>query len=380
MVKQLAFPVEEYRDRLAKVQAVIRQRELHGLLVHTPENICYLTGYQTSGYFAYQVLFVPATGEPFLLTRQLEQTNADEYAWLEPERYTSYTDIEDPLEVTRRILARDGWADKRVGIEENAWYFTIKQAKQLARLCPRVTFVDASGLVDEIRLIKSPREIAYMRQAADLAAIGMKAGMDALAVGRTENEVAAAIHDAEIRNGCEYTGMPHFVSSGYRVRIGHANWSGKRIAPGDVIHFELSGCVKRYSAAMMRTAVMGPPTAELERMVEILIRSQDAAIALMRPGVPAGEVGAACRQPVERSGIRKNYHQRVGYSIGIGFPPRWGEWATRDFMAGDTWVLQAGMVFHMILSASGVCFSETVATTDTGHEVLTRFDRQLFVR
>ncbi len=378
--KQLAFPVEEYRERLAKVQHVLHARNLDGLLVHTPENICYLAGYQTSGYFAYQVLFVPREGDPLLLMRQLEQTNADEYSWLEADRQAIYLDIEDPVEVTYRILEKEGGTDKRLGVEKNSWFFTIKQFEQLSALLPKSRLVDCSDVVDEIRLIKSPREISYMRKAAGIVGIGMKAAMDTLAVGKTENDVAVAIHEAEIRNGCEYTGMPHFVSSGYRIRLGHANWSDKRLERGDIIHLELSGCVKRYSAAMMRTAVMGSASPDLERTVALLIASQDAAIRLMRPGIEARGVDAACREPVMKAGLRKPYYQRIGYSLGIGFPPRWGEWTTRDFKAGDTWMLQPGMVFHMILSANGICFSETVLITDTGHETLTRFDRKLFVR
>lgn len=377
--RRLAFSVEEYGERLRKVQKALDERGVFGLLVHTPENICYLTGYQTSGYFAYQVLFVPAQGEPVLLVRQLEQTNAEEFSWLPLEQQAVWLDVEDPIDVTYRLMTKHGWTDRPVGIEKNNWFFTIREFEQLSALTPSTTFVNCSGLVDRIRLVKSPQEIAWIRRAAELAGIGMKAAMETLAVGKTENEVAAAIHEAEIRNGCEYTGLPHFVSSGYRIRLGHANWSDKVIEKGDLIHLELSGCVKRYSAAMMRTAAMGPATPDLARAVDVLISSQDRAFGLMKPGVPAGEIDAAVRQPVLKAGLRESYHARVGYSIGIGFPPRWGEWATRDFMAGDTWLLEAGMVFHMIVNANGVCFSETVLVTETGHEKLTNFERKLFV-
>jgi Xaa-Pro aminopeptidase len=378
--RNMPFAVDEFKARLGKVQAALRERGWVGLMLHTPENIYYLTGYQTSGYFAYQVVFVPATGEPLLLVRQLEQTNAEEFSWLEPAQQAVYLDIEDPIEVTHRALTKQGWADGPVGVEKNSWYFTIQQFEQLSALAPKTKFVDGSSIVDRYRLIKSPAEIRYARRAAELSGMGMQAAIDTLAVGRTENEVAAAVHEAEIRNGCEYTGLPHFVSSGYRIKIGHANWSDKRIERGDLIHLELSGCVKRYSAVMMRTAIMGPPSAEVQRAVDILISSQDQAISLMKPGVPAGEVDAAVRQPVLKAGLRETYNPRVGYSIGIGFPPRWGEWATRDFMAGDTWRLEAGMVFHMIVNANGICFSETVLVTETGHEILTKFERKLFVK
>lgn len=378
--REIPFPADEYRERLSKVQSVLRDRNLHGLLVHTPENIYYLCGYQTLGYFAYQVLFVPCEGDQWILVREREWPNVYYYSWLPQDRQEMYRDIEDPLEMTVRILTRDAWADKRLGIEKNTWFLTIKQFEQLSSLLPRATLVDCSNVIDSIRLVKSPREIAYVRKAADLAVVGMRAAMDALSEGCTENEVAAAIHGAEIRNGCEYTGMPHFMGSGPRARLGHPAWSERRIEKGDPIFFELSGCVKRYHAAIMRTATIGPPSADVQRAMDVLIRTQDDAIRLMKAGVPASEVDAACRQPVLNAGLRRAYHQRVGYSIGIGFPPRWGEWAARDFMAEDTWVLEAGMIFHMVLQAEQLRISDTVLVTESGPDTLTRFDRILFVR
>lgn len=146
------------------------------------------------------------------------------------------------------------------------------------------------------------------------------------------------------------------------------------------MHLELSGCIRRYSAALMRTASVGRPSLEVEGAAELVIRSQDAALALMKPGAVAGEIDAAARSPIIASGLRPDYRQRTGYSIGLGFPPKWGEWDICDFRAGDTWTLEPGMVFHMILSARGVCFSETVLITSDGHEVLTDVPRELSIR
>ncbi|TJW41096.1 MAG: aminopeptidase P family protein, partial [Mesorhizobium sp.] len=77
-----AFATEEFRTRLRRVQKEMRHNGLEMLLIHAPENIYYLTGYQTSGYFAYQTLLITEAEEPTLLVRYLERGNIDEYSWL----------------------------------------------------------------------------------------------------------------------------------------------------------------------------------------------------------------------------------------------------------------------------------------------------------
>ncbi|WP_352757037.1 Xaa-Pro peptidase family protein [Mesorhizobium sp. M0955] len=375
------FSTEEFRSRLGRVQALIQCKNLVGLMIYSPANIYYLSGYHTSAYFAYQILFVPARGEPLLLVRELERTNADEYSWLGREQQAIYTDVEDPVEVTVRWLAELGWLSGplAIGVEKAEFALTVQQFERLRETAGRINLENGSGLVNQVRLIKSPQEIAYIRRAAEITDVGLAAGLQSLAVGKTENDVAAAIHEAQVRAGCEYTSLPHYLSSGRRRYLGHATPTEKVVENGDVVRFELTACVKRYSAAMMRTAVMGTPGDELARTADLLLECQEKAFSLMRPGAVARDVDAAVRRPVLDAGLRETYSSRVGYSLGIGFPPVSGEWATRDFMAGDTWILEPNMVFHMIVVAKGISFSETILMTETGYERLGSLERRLTV-
>ncbi|MCP3371800.1 M24 family metallopeptidase [Bradyrhizobium cajani] len=377
----MAFSPQEYRERLEKVQTAIQQRGMVGLVVNSPHNICYLTGYHTSGYFAYQVFLVPAEGEPLLLVRELERPNADEYSWLDRDQQAVYLDNEDPPVVTGRWLAKLGWteAGKPIGIEKTCFTLAVADFEKLCGTASPNTVVDGSGIVDRVRLIKSPQEIAYVRRAAAITDIGMRTGLAALAIGKKELEIAAAIQQAQTLAGSEYPSLPNYLSSGYRMTLGHATATEKVIEAGDVLKFEITSSIRRYTAAMMRTAVMGKPTGKVAEVADLLIRSQDRAFSMMKPGAVAGEIDAAIRQPVLKAGLRKTYYSRVGYSLGIGFPPFSGEWETCDFMEGDTWLLQPGMIFHMIVNANGISFSETILVTETGSERLTSLPRELFV-
>ncbi|SEK14051.1 M24 family metallopeptidase [Paraburkholderia diazotrophica] len=377
----VAFTTEEYRRRLAKVQNEVQNRNLIGLLVHSPHNICYLAGFHTSGYFAYQVLFVPAEGEPLLLVRESERLHADVFSWLEIDRQAVYLDTEDPAVVTGKWLKELGWtgANRAIGVEKSCFNLPVRDYEKISATAESNTLIDASGLVNRVRLIKSPQEIEYARRAARTVDIGLKAGLEALAVGKTELEIAAAIQEQQILAGTEYQSLPNYVSSGDRIRRGHSTPTDKVIELGDLLKFEITGSINRYHAALMRTAIMGKPSDEILRVSELLITCQDRAFQLMKHGAVSGDVDAAVRQPVLKAGLRKSYLPRIGYSLGIGFPPVSGEWEVCDFMANDTWVLQAGMIFHMVVNANGISFSETMLVTESGSERLTTLPRELRV-
>ncbi|TIW73947.1 MAG: M24 family metallopeptidase, partial [Mesorhizobium sp.] len=101
--------------------------------------------------------------------------------------------------------------------------------------------------------------------------------------------------------------------------------------------------------------------------------------ALMRPGTPASVVDRACREPLLASGLRETYTNRAGYSLGLNHRPSAGEFI-REFVPGVEWVLEPGMVFHMLMMAAGMGFSETVLVTEKGPERLTTMERKLFSR
>jgi Xaa-Pro dipeptidase len=362
-----AFSTEEFKSRLRGVQQSMSEQGLDVLLVHAPENIYYLTGYQTSGYFAYQTLIVTETDHPTLLVRFLERGNVDEYSWLLNE--ATWKEGDDVVGKTVNLVKELRGEKKTVGLEKASWFLTAQAAEEIGRGLPSARIVDASWLVDKVRLIKSEAEIRYIRQAAAIAELQQRVALDAIRPGVTEADVAAAVHFAGIKAGNEYTGLPHHVMSGYRYNVCHANWGPKVIKKGELVLLELYGCVERYHATQMRTVSVGAPSDEAKRAAELIIDSQDRAFSALRPGASSREIDALVRGPLRK--VRKEYFNRTGYSTGIGFPPRTAEWQVLDFNEDSDWEVRAGMVFHMLALAQNVGFSETVVVTDTGSVRLT---------
>lgn len=377
----LVFSPEEYQGRLNRLRAEMALRGLRTMLVHTAANVYYLTGYQTFSVSNYQCLAVPAEGEPFLVVRLLESEQARASSWLDD--FVLWGDIDDPVAVTVKALKEWGLARGRIGLEESSSYVPARSAYGLRNSMPEAELVDGSGSVEMGRRVKSAEELKYMRKAAKITSAGMQAAMEEISEGKTENDVAAAAFSAMVRGGSEFMAADPIVTSGPRSGIAHTTFKRRVLQGGDAVLLEIGGCYNRYFAPLMRGVVLGRADDRLKRMADACIRGLNAAIRTMRPGATAGEVDEACRTTIERAGFE--YNKRTGYSVGIGFPPTWMEAHIVALKRDDPTVLEPGMTFHMPpalreLGAFGTGFSETVAVTGTGCEVLTSFERELLER
>ena len=362
-----AFSTEEFKQRIRRVQQVMADRDLDVLLIHSPENIYYLTGHQTSGHFAYQVVVMARDGDPRLLLRYLEKGNVDEYSWLD--QPDTWREGDDLVAKTIAVVDSIDAPKKRIGLEKGCWFLTASVSDELSHSLGTSGIADATLLVDGVRVIKSDAEVEYLRRAGEIAEVEMAAAVEAIADGVTEASVAAEVFHAGIRAGCEYTGLPHHIMSGYRYDVCHANWGPKVIKRGELVLLELYGCFERYHATQMRTVSVGDPSDEVRHAVDVVLAAQDTGLAAMKAGASSREIDAAVRGAIRN--IRPDYYNRTGYSTGIGFPPRTAEWDTLDFNEQSDWELKKGMVFHMLALAGGFGISETVLVTESGIERLT---------
>jgi Xaa-Pro dipeptidase len=378
--KTLFFSLTEYESRLVRVRELMASRGLDLLLIHTPENIFYLTGYQTPGYYTYQCLVLPLDGEPAMFTRFLEETNVRDLSWIDNRSY--YLDTQDPAGETCRLLHERDLARGVIGIEERAWFLTVAELRTLQDELPEAQFRDASGIVEQLRVVKSDQEIEYMRDAARACEAGMQRAIEKAEAGRTENDLAVALYSGSIDVGGEYMSLPPFVASGPRSALAHATWSGRSLQAGDAVFLEHCGTIHRYSASLIRMISIGPPSDRLRRMDEVVRQGLQAAIGVIHPGLPAGEVDRACREKIASHGFGELFRHRTGYSIGVSFPPDWGEGQILSLKEDETRPLEAGMTFHIVPilmepGHAGVGCSETVLVTDDGCEVITNFEEQM---
>lgn len=376
----LPFSLEEYRTRLDRVRRQMATAGVDVLLTTTPENIYYLTGYHSLGYFTYQILVVSLDRPPILLTRAMNTEKAQVDSCLE--HIEGYADAEDPDDATHRVLEAYGLLHKRIGNQDDAWFFSVARHKKLLRRLGRDDLVDCSGLIERVRRIKSPQEIAYIREAGRYCAASLDAAIAAVRPGALETEVSAAAHHGLYQAGSEYLGhSPQFVA-GPQAGLGFECAGRRPIRENDVVYMEAGGTHNRYNCMLSRTVMVGTPDRRWIAMAEASRDALNAAKAAIRAGVTSHAVDRAARETIGRAGFGEHFRHRTGYSIGIGFPPDWGEGRIMSINENDPTVLQPGMCFHLIpdlkvAMAGGVVFSESLAVTETGYDLLTPYPQEI---
>lgn len=380
MRSELVFGERTYRRRMETVQRDIRRDGLCAVLLFDPENIYWVSGFQTIGYFTFQSMLLPAEGAPVLISRQVNAFLARATPTLKG--FVGIADTDDPVSMLAAHVEARLPSEGPLGVETASWYLTVRDYARLKKLLPRLKMRDWGGVVEALRVRKSPEELDRIRMAARAAAAGVDAALRMIAPGRTENDLAASMHQAAIEVGSEYLGHPPLVVSGDRTALCFAMWRRHELKRGDVVLLESGGCVDRYHAILARSAVIGDSTVEHRRVATTILTALEAAIAAIRPGKTSGAVDEACRQVIRAAGLEHAFVHRTGYSIGIGFPPNWSEGKTLALRPGDKTMLEPGMSFHIVptlfLDDFGMCFSETVVVTDDGCEVLTDYPRELF--
>jgi Xaa-Pro dipeptidase len=375
------FPKKEFDARLRALKKVMAERGIDLFLTSGAENIFYLTGQQSPGYYMFQCLAVPAKGAPMLMMRGLETYNAKANTYLSS--ITGYPDGTNAATAAAEVLVNKGWKGKKIAVDRDAWFLTPNLYDRLVEGIGKP--MDGSGIVETMRRVKSPLELDSMRRAAKANDAGMAAGLAVVKAGVSENDIAGAVMGESIRAGGEYVGMEPFVVSGPRSGLPHATWRRRRIKSGDLVILETAACYNRYHAALFRTASVGRIPAKAADMYKVVQEALDAALEQIRPGNTCADPHIAAQKVIDKAKYGYAYRKRSGYSIGISFAPDWGEGNILSLYTGVEAELQPGMVFHVPITLREygkwtVAESETVEVTDKGRKILSKIPRGLVER
>ena len=297
-------------------------------------------------------------------------------------RFVGYADNEDPARVACGILRDEGLAAGRIGVEKHSLFFPPRAYEALLGGAPKAVWVDASRLIDELRLIKSPQEIAYTRQAAAVTDAMMQAAIAAAKAGVNEREVAAEAHRAMILAGGGTPGFGPFIRPTPRLRQEHTTWQDRPLVEGEGLLLEMAGCVNRYHAPAGRFVLIGrrpPGTLEIE---QVCIEAFERVVEAICPGVTAANVYRAWQSRVDEAGLAHYRRHHCGYVVGLGFPPSWTGGSMVVGLRHDSdLVLRPGMVFHLLSWLMGTdrgdyFVSNTALLTEQGCEILTKTPRR----
>ena len=371
-----SFTPGEFQARLARLRRRLTDARVDIALFDEIEAMTWITGYGNSEN-RWRCVGIPLEGEPFFLIRALDATPCRQRSWIAD--VPSFRDWEDPMPVLRAALAKRGLERARIGLDFNSYCMPLARFAALRAALPEAEFVDIGPVVWELRLHKSPAEIALLRRSAAIADEALRRAAAACQPGASQRDAAAVATATFIERGAD-PGPPGPISAGRGWDFLHSHLEDSVLTAGDVVHIELTPRISGYSARIMRCVALGEPSPELAEGARILAEIQDRQIAAMIPGALASDVDAILRQGVLQAGLRPSYDNITGYTLGLyaAAGPRTSDF-TRIFTPVSHWRIEPGMVFHMYASAAGASFSETVVITDTGPECLTKFPRRLIV-
>ena len=390
---KVVFEQNEYERRLRLVKERMDHSGIEVMLVVDPANMNYLTGYDGWSFYVHQGVIVALDRpEPIWFGRQQDSNGARLTTWLGEESIVGYPDEYVQSRYTHTMvfvanLLRDrGIAERSLGVEMDNYWFSARMLLTLQDELPGTRIMDGHNLVNWVKTIKSPPEIAYMREAAKICTNAMDTAIENIAVGAWEKDVAAKVAEAQIRGTDRYGGdspaIFPIMPSAERTSTAHLTFDpDRRYQENDVVLLELAGSRYRYHAPLSRTAYLGSPPEDLQKVAETVVRGLNETLVFIAPGVTAEEVEARWRESIAGSGVEKP--SRVGYSYGLSYVPDWGE-HTVSLRPSDKTELQPGMTIHFMpgiwLDTYGFECSEPFLVTESGCEKLIEYPQKLFVK
>ncbi len=373
--KNLPFSQGEYDRRLKLTQQSMAAKGIDVLFVEDPSNMAWLTGYDGWSFYVHQGVIVLPDGDPIWWGRAMDAFGALRTVWMDDANVTGYNDryIQSTTCHAMQDLAERlcdlGFANKSIGVELDNYYFSAKAYLTLTAEMPGARFVDATALVNWQRGVKSDEEIAFVRKAGKISERIIDGILERAEPGMAKNELVAGIYSDALLGvddaWGDYPAIVPLLPSGADASASHLTWDGRELKTGEATFFEISGCYRRYHAPLCRTIFFGKAPQKMLDAAAALRDGIAAGIEAARDGNTAGDVARALKGELAKAGIKRD--GRVGYPIGLSYPPDWGE-RTISLREEDETVLQAGMTFHFMpglwMDDWGLEITETILIRD----------------
>ncbi|MCC7423886.1 MAG: aminopeptidase P family protein [Planctomycetaceae bacterium] len=378
------FTADEFASRRACVQSAIAAAGLDWLVAFHPVSIHWLTGSDAKSYQEFQCLLIPAGEGPFaVLTREGERAEFQDDALVDRLESWGGGHIEDPVAAFARLADSLGLRNARVGIEVPAYYLHPHHYVRLKDFLGPALVAEPTELIGELKLVKSPAELGYIREAVASADKAMEVFANALQPGQTELALAGEVYRALLGAGSGLAASPINLVSGERSGFSHGAPTTRVLRHGDYGSIEYGATCRRYTSTIGRQFCLGEPTARMRELYDVVRAASDACLAAIRAGVPAEVPHEAARRVIVDAGLEHGRVHTTGYGLAPGFPPTWGE--PLHMLGGVRSPLKAGMVItieppvFLAEERLGARIIDNVLVTNDGAELLSRFSRDLMI-
>jgi Xaa-Pro aminopeptidase len=355
-----------FAQRREALRRLLADRSLDSLLVSDEHNVTYLTGF--TGDSSY--LLVARQRELLFTDQRYTQQLSEECPGLPLEVRSPGSTISD---FSAAALAKI--APPSLGIEADAARVAFHE--KLHDHLTTTALASTSGLVESLREIKDASEIAEIREAIAIAEQAFRVICPQLRPGRTEKEVADDLEYQIRRAGGTCGAFPSIVGVGLRAALPHGRpTSTSRIGDCDFVLIDWGARGRLYHSDLTRMAGTGKLSPQLQRVYEVVLAAQRAAMAAIRPGAVMKDVDAAARRLIDDSEFKGAFNHGLGHGIGLAVHerPRLAPDQNRTLAAGMVLTVEPGIYLP---EWGGVRIEDDVLVTADGHEVLTSLPKEL---
>lgn len=353
----LYFNRDEYAARIAKTRKAMEAKGVDLIIVSDPSNMAWLTGHDGWSFYVQQGVLLGMEGDPVWFGRGQNANRAKRTVFMGHDDIIGYPDHfvqssdRHPMDYLSKRIADRGWANSRVGVEMDNYWFSAAAYASLQKHLPKARSVDTTGLVNWQRAVKSQQELDYMRVAGKIVGNMHQRILDKVEPGTRKCDLVAEIYDASLRYddtigaGGDYPAIVPLLPSGSDAAAPHLTWDDRPMESGEGTFFEIAGVHHRYHCPLSRTVFLGKPTQTFLDAEKAVLEGMEAGLEAARAGNMCEDIAIAFFDALKKYGITKD--NRAGYPIGVSYPPDWGE-RTMSLRPGAKTVLEENMTFHFM--------------------------------
>ncbi|MCR2803128.1 M24 family metallopeptidase [Paenibacillus soyae] len=350
-------------DRVKKLRGLLDEKGLEALLIASPYNRRYITGFTGSAGYA-----LITSAESYFLTDFRYRVQA-------AEQLTGFQVIEhgtSPLEEIRALLEKSGI--RKLGFEQE--HVSYGEFIQWGGLLGGIELVPAAGLVEKLRMIKDEAELQIMQEAADLADRTFKHITGVLATGMRETDIALEMEVFMRSHGATSSSFDTIVASGERSALPHGVASGRLIGVDEFVKLDFGAYYNGYCSDLTRTVVIGKPSEKHKEIYNIVLEAQLHALEHIRPGMSGLEADVLCRDIIAKYGYGDNFGHGTGHGLGMEIheAPRLSRLSDTILTPGMTVTVEPGIY---VPGFGGVRIEDDIVITESGIKILTSSPKDL---
>jgi Xaa-Pro aminopeptidase len=361
--------IDFHEDKALKAIEALERGGADAFLLFPGADIGYYTGFTIGPSERLAAALIPFDRDPVLIVNELEKALRGQNPWITDVEI--WREHEDPIDLLARNIERLGLDKAVIGVAEDAPWGWVNRLKERV---PEAHFVDATRFLSQVRMVKAPQELEWMRMACAITDRALEVAFEHLRTGMTEKELADIIAREMLSRG----GRMAFciVLFGDRAALPHGRPSDRELKPGDVVLVDTGATVHGYYSDLTRTVFYGVPTKRHREIYGVVCAANRAAYEAVRPGITCDSLDAIGRKVIDDAGFSDYFIHRLGH--GIGLQDHEHPYIVRnnglELEPGMTFTIEPGIY---IIGEIGVRVEDTVVCTPEGCERLTRLSREL---